>query len=145
MNAIFGSKPPAWFWVVAVLALAWEIMGVGSFVMHVRMTPEEIAALPQGQAALMQATPPWVYGFFALATVGGLLGAIGLLMRRLWARPLLIASLVGIIVQFGWTFAIGKAHELIGPSAAYFPIGIFLIGVFLVWFAGHSAKRGWLR
>lgn len=145
MNDTTGTKPPTWFWIVAVLALLWEVMGVGSYLYHVSLSPEAIAALPAGQSALMTMTPAWVNGAFAIATFAGLLGALGLLMRRRWASPLLILSLVAVVIQFGWVFGVAKAHELIGPSAAIFPAFIILVAIVLVWFAGVAAKRGWLR
>ena len=140
-----ASGVPSWFWIVSVLALLWELMGVGSYLYHVTLSPEAIAALPEGQAELMRITPAWVNGAFAVATFGGLLGAVGLLLRRQWARLLFIVSLVAVVVQFGWVFLVGKAHELIGPSSAVFPAFIVAVAAVLVWFAGTSIRRGWLR
>lgn len=145
MNQYSPLRPPMWFWIVAIAGLLWELMGVASYLYHVTLTPEAIAALPAGQAALMRMTPPWVNAAFAIATWGGLAGALGLVLRRRWARPLLILSLVAIVIQFGWVFLIAKSHELIGPSSAIFPAVIILIAIVLVWFAGLAIKRGWLR
>ncbi len=138
-------KLPAWFWIVAGVALLWELMGVGSYLYHVTLSDAALAALPEGQRQLMEATPPWVFGAFAIAVFSGLLGAIGLLLRRKWATPPFVLSLIAVVIQFGWTFAIGKAHELIGPSAAIFPAFIVAMAVLLAWFSAHVAKRGWLR
>lgn len=145
MTDAIETKPPTWYWVVAILALLWEAMGVASYLYHVSLTAADIDALPGGQAALMRMTPAWVNGAFAVATWGGLLGALGLLLRRRWARALLIVSLIAIVVQFGWVFAVAKAHVLIGSSSIIFPAVIFLIGIVLVWFAGVATRRGWLR
>ena len=145
MNDSVTNPVPGWFWAVAILLLLWGCMGVASYLYHVTLSPEAIAALPAGQAALMNATPPWVNGAFAIATFGGLLGALGLLLRRRWARPLFIVSLVAVVIQFGWIFLVGKAHELAGPSSAIFPAFIILVAIVQVWFAGLAIKRGWLR
>src|ERR1700741_3009572 len=106
MSENAAIKLPAWFWAVAILALLWELMGVGSYLYHVTMSAEDIAALPDGQRQLMEATPPWVMGAFATAVFSGLLGAVGLVMRRSWAKPLMILSLVAAVVQFGWVFGV---------------------------------------
>lgn len=145
MNDDLQSKVPGWFWVVAALALLWEAAGVASYLYHVSLTPRDIAALDEGQATLMRGTPAWIFGAFAIATWGGLLGALALLLRRRWARALFVISLVAALIQFGWTFLIGKAHELIGPSAAIFPAFIILMAIALVWFATMAARRGLLR
>jgi hypothetical protein len=145
MDETAEIKPPSWYRPAAIVAVLWELMGVASYLYHVSLSPEAIAALPPGQATLMTITPAWVNGAFAIATFGGLLGALGLVLRRRWARALLIVSLIAVIIQFGWTFAVGKAHELIGPSAAGFPAFIILVAILLVWFAGVATRRGWLR
>jgi hypothetical protein len=145
MNDFSAMKPPTWFWAVAILGLIWEILGFGSYLYHVTLTPEAIQALPEGQRRLMEMTPPWVNGAFAIATVGGLLGALGLVLRRRWAKPLLLLSVLAIVVQFGWVFLGAKAHELIGPSSAIAPAFILAFGLLLSWFAGLATRRGWLR
>ncbi|MCJ8159538.1 hypothetical protein [Sphingomonas sp. LaA6.9] len=145
MSENTGYKAPIWFWVVAVLGLLWELMGVGSYLYHVTLSPEGLAALPQGQRDLMNATPVWVTAAFAIAVFSGLAGGLGLVLRRRWARPLLVLSVVAAILQFGWVFLVFRAHETLGPSSAAFPAFIIVMGVFLAWFAGHATKRGWLR
>ena len=145
MATVAETRVPTWFWAVSALAVLWELMGVGSYLYHVTLSPEAIAALPEGQATLMRMTPSWVNGAFAVATWGGLAGAVGLLLRRRWARLLFVISLVAVVVQFGWVFLVAKAHALIGASAAIFPAFIILVAVALVWFAGTAIKRGWLR
>lgn len=140
-----GVKLPGWFWVVAVLALLWELMGVGSYLYHVTLSEADIAALPEGQRRLMAIIPPWILGAFAIAVFSGLLGAIALLARRRWARPLFVLSLIAVVVQFGWEFAVAKAHELLGASSAIFPAIIIVVAALLVWFSGLAIKRGWLR
>jgi len=143
MNEV--AKLPKWYWVASVLALLWTAMGVASYLYHVTLSPDGIAALPAGQAKLMNMTPAWVNGAFAIATWGGLLGAIGLLLRRRWARGLFVLSLIALLIQFGWVFLVARSHELIGPSSALFPAIIAALGIILIWFASDAAKRGWLR
>lgn len=145
MNDTVETRVPVWFWIIAVLALLWELGGVIAYMMQVTMTADQLAALPEGQRHLYSITPGWITAIFAVAVWGGLTAAIGLLMRRRWAQSLFIVSLVAAIVQFGWVFAIGRAHEVIGPSAIPLPATIIVIGIILVVFANWAAKRGWLR
>jgi ABC-type xylose transport system permease subunit len=139
-----GMKVPTWFWIVAGLALAWEIMGVMAYLSQVTMTEAEVATYPPAQRALFAATPPWVFGAFAVSVFGGLIGAVGLLLRRAWAQPLFVVSLVGAVLQFGWVFFIARAHETIGPSAVPFPLTIIAVGIALVWFSRWAVRRRWL-
>ena len=75
----------------------------------------------------------------------GLAGAVSLLLKRRWAASLFILSLAAAVVQFGWLFTAGRAAELLGPSAAIFPVAIIFVGVALVWLARRADRNGWLR
>lgn len=140
-----SEKVPAWFWIVSGLALLWEAMGCYAYLTQVSMGPEQLAALPAGQRQLFTAMPIWVAAAYGIATWGGLLGAIALLMRRGWAWALFIASLVAVLVQFGWSFLIADAATLVGPSAYPLPIAIIAIAALLVWFSSMSSRHGWIR
>lgn len=136
---------PGWFWIVSVLALLWELIGIAAYLKQVTQTAAEVAALPPAQQALLSATPPWVTGAFAIAVFSGGLAATAMLLRRKWCRLFYTISLIAAIAQFGWVFGVAKAHETIGQSAIYLPATVIAIGLLLVWLAGFAIKRGWLR
>ncbi|SNS54207.1 hypothetical protein SAMN06295912_108162 [Sphingomonas laterariae] len=144
MAALDAVKPPIWFWIVALLALAWEVMGCFAYVSQVGMSAADIAKLPADQQEIWQMMPGWVTGAYAVAVWIGLLGAIALVARKSWARPLFIVSVVAAIAQFGWTFLATPILKTMGASAALFPAVIILIGLLLVGYAGHATRRGWL-
>ena len=73
---------PAWFWVVGVAALLFELLGCFFYFVEVRMSAADIAALPLDQAAMLAARPSWYYAAFGIAVWVGLAGAILLLLRR---------------------------------------------------------------
>lgn len=140
------SKPPTWFWVVAILALLWACAGCASYLMQVSMTEADIAALPAAEAQTWREMPSWLSGVFALAVWIGLTGAIALVLRRRIARSLYIVSLIAVFVQFGWIFAnTGILDRMSFGQAAGFPIVIAVAGAALVWFSGYAIQRGWLR
>jgi hypothetical protein len=145
MATVQGERVPAWFWIVAGLALLWEAMGCYAYVTQVSMSADQLAAMPEGQRQMWETMPVWVVAAYAVAVWVGLLGAIALLMRRQWARPLFIVSLIAVLIQFGWSFLIAGAAEKIGPSAYGLPAAIIVIGIALVWFSGMAARRGWLK
>jgi len=136
---------PGWFWIVSVLALLWELVGIAAYLKQVTQTAAEVAALPPAQQALLSATPPWVTGAFAIAVFSGGLAATAMLLRRKWCRLFYVVSVVAAIAQFGWVFGVAKAHETIGQSAIYLPATVIAIGLLLVWLAGIAIKKGWLR
>ena len=93
MNGIDGVRPPTWFWIVAVLGLAWEGFGVFQYLTHVGVFPSSME-MSEAERSLMESSPTWVTGLFAIGVFAGALGVIGLLLRKSWARPLLYVSMV---------------------------------------------------
>lgn len=140
-----ATKVPLSFWLVVALALLWNLFGLFSFYSHFTATPAVIASWPEAQQQVAAATPRWIYAAFALATIGGVLGSLGLLLRKRWAVPVLLLSLLGIVVQFGSVYALTPAWALSGIGGAILPLCIALFGLFLWWYAGKAAARGWLR
>lgn len=145
MATVHEERVPAWFWVVAVLAVLWEAMGCYAYVAQVTMSASQIAALPPAQQDLMAHVPIWATAAFAIATWGGLLGAIGLLLRRSWARTLFMISLAAVLVQWAWWLLIARAADVMGPSAYVMPVCVIVVGALLVWFSGFAVRRGLLR
>lgn len=143
MNDVIGASPPGWFRVVAVLALLWNLVGVWTYLSKVGVAPPMMEMTPQ-EAALAASMPIWATAAFAIAVFGGLLGSIGLLLGKAWARLLLILSLLGMLGQFGWWLLMSGAMEQMGASSAAMPAVVVLIGILLLWLANTGVKKGWL-
>ncbi|RKN81023.1 hypothetical protein [Ulvibacterium marinum] len=144
MTAKSMEKPPVWFWIVSIVALLWNLMGVLAYLQQAFMTEEALAALSEPERLLLETRPAWATAAFALAVWGGLLGCVALLLRKKWARPVLIISLIGILVQMIHSFFISKNLEVYGPGEISMPILIILIGVGLVFFARIATRKLWL-
>lgn len=140
-----SAAAPKWFYALAVVALLWNLMGVAAYVGQMTMSDEVMAALSEAERALYETQPAWAVGAFALAVFGGALGSLLLLLRRRLAEPVLIASLVGIVVQFVYNFFIAKTMAIYGPGAVIMPVMVIAIGVALVLLARHARAAGWLR
>lgn len=135
---------PTWFKVVAVVALLWNLLGCFAFVSDLRLTPEDLATLPEAQQALYAARPGWALAATAVAVFGGALGAIGLLLRRKWAFPLFVLSLLGIIVQDFGLFVLADGATLAGPVAVVMQAVVLAVGIGLVVLSRKGIARGWL-
>lgn len=144
MNAT-AVKRPAWFWIVAVLALLWNLSGLAMAWMQYSMTPDQLAQLPEAQRTVHEAMPGWLWAVDFVAVVAGTLGAIGLLMGKRLALPVFWLSLVAVVVLFGYCLFPGRMIELLGAAQALpMPILVTAIALFLVWFARKAIARGWL-
>lgn len=136
---------PTSFRIIAIIALAWNLTGVTMFLLQLKMTPEQLAALPEEQQVLYAAMPSWLSIFYGLGVFGGVLGALGLLLRRRWAIAPFAISLAAVIVQMAAIYALTPAWEVSGASGL--PMTLLIVGIaaFLLWYARHASRRGWLR
>lgn len=139
------TKPPAWFWIVAIVLLLWGAMGVATFYLSLQMSPAALAAMTEYDRQLYTERATWFIVTYGVAVWGALIGTLLLLLRRAWARPVYILSLIAVVVMFGWMFLATDIIAVKGVLVATgFPILIAVIGAFQIWFAGLAQRRGWI-
>ena len=140
------SKIPTWFWVVAVFFLLWNIMGVFSFLAHTFISNEALAELSSNERELYSDYPLWTTIVFAIAVSFGMIGAIGLILRKKWSKVAFIISLFAIIPQMIHTIFYTKSIEVYGTvEAVTMPALVVVFGLFLVWFSTLGIKKHWLK
>lgn len=136
------STPPTWYRVGSWMLFAWMLMGILSFLNSESMSAEALAALPQEMQDLMAATPLWLRVIYGVATVSGLVGALGLVLRKSWSIAALTVSLVAVLIQMSyWLFGM-RALAILGSGAAGMPSVVIILGGFAVYFAVVSRQRG---
>lgn len=146
MAHMFRTRPPAWFWVVAIALLAWEAMGIWSWWQHWRYGAAAMGQTPTDyDIRYYAALPGWYVWLYGAAVWLGLAGGILLLMRRAAARPVAIAALIATLLMFGYVFLATDLIRAKGVWTTYFPLAIVAIGFGTVWFIGRARRRGWLR
>jgi hypothetical protein len=137
------TRPPLWFWIVVALLILWGLSGLVGFYMGVSEAAR--AQMSAYDRSLYENAPGWYLPVYGVAVWAGLIGSALLAFRRLVARLFYIASLVAVLVMFGYTFAATDLIAVKGVATAVtFPIVIALIGAFEIWLAGHSERRGWI-
>jgi len=136
-----GNKPSTVFWVVSVIALVWNILGVGAYLGQTFMNEEALAELPQADQDFYANMPAWVTAAFAIAVWFGLLASIGLLMRKKWAVSLFMLSLLGVLAQAFYNFFLQDYVALSG-SRMIMPIVVILVSAFLVWYSKDAKAKG---
>jgi hypothetical protein len=135
-------KVPTWFWVVAVIALLWNLLGCMAYVMEVTKTEEAIAALPAAEQALYAEIPAWATAAFALAVFGGALGCVALLLRKSWAVPLFVVSLIALCIQMYHSLFMIDSIAVYGPGSAAMPAMVILIAIALLVASRRWSTRG---
>ncbi|MEZ0470805.1 hypothetical protein [Luteimonas salinilitoris] len=144
MGTTVATAPTKGYWAIAVIALLWNLLGVVMFVVQANMTPEMLAALPPEQRQLIEGTPAWIDAAFAVAVFGGVLGALGLLLRKRWARVLFVVSMLALLVQICGSLALTPAWRVHGPAVLAMPVLLLAIAGFLVWYSRKAVARGWI-
>lgn len=136
------TQPPKWYLPVTILALLWNLMGCAAYVMDMMMSPEAIAALPEAQRAMYEARPAWAVAAYATAVWAGAAGSLGLVLKKTWAMPLLLASLVALVIQdiglFGMSGAAADSTAIVLQSM------VMLIAIGLVLLGRKAASHGWI-
>lgn len=138
-----STKPTTAFWIIAVLALAWNIMGVLAYLGQAYMSDADFAALSEGDQLYHTNVPAWVTAAFAIAVFSAALGCVGMLLRKKWANMLFLLSLIAVIVQFVYNFFIQEFTSIEGTDMIW-SLVIILIALFLVWYSKKSTAQGWL-
>lgn len=138
MTTTSTNKPPIWFWILSIIALVWNGMGVNLYLQQAFKTESYQTMYSEEQLEIAANVPAWVTAAFAIAVFAGALGAIGLLLRKSWAVKLWLLSLIAVIVQMGYILING--HE----SSMLMTILIIVFALLFVWFSRMSQSKGWL-
>lgn len=146
MAPTFARTPPPWFRIVAVLFLLWGVAGIFAFYSQVTMGPAALAALDDDDRRFYASLPVWFNWIYGIATWGGVLGSVALLLGRRWAAGLYAASLLAVAIQFGWVFTFTDLVAVKGAAATVpFPLVIFAVALWQLAVARQGIARGWLR
>ncbi len=145
MNMVHQAKAPIWFWIVGVIALLWNGIGVLAYLQQVMMSAEQFAALPEVQRDLLSTQPVWVTAAFAIAVFAGFVASICWLLRKRIAVRLFLVSLLAVIVQFSSYFIIDGYREYMAGQGWLMPALIVLFAIAFLLIAWQAEKKGLLR
>jgi hypothetical protein len=140
------TRPPLWFWIVTGALALWEVMGCFACITQIRLGAAAMGPVDDWSLKYYAALPVWYNGVYAIATFGGLLGAVALLLRDRRAALVFQISLAAVVVMFGYAFV---ATDLIAhkglATVLPFPLVIAAIGALAIGFARFADGKGWLR
>jgi hypothetical protein len=126
-----SDTTPRWLRVVGAIAVAWNAIGVLSYLHHV--------GLVTGPQPVPVGMPPWVTAAYAIGVFGAVTGSLGLLLARRWALPTLVISLAGLVIDWAWILTYDDGGSV--------PLGLTVLAVAmgLVAIASLASRRQWLR
>lgn len=136
-----STKPNTLFWIVSVIALIWNVMGVMAYLGQVYMDEATLQDMPVEDQAYYANVPAWVTAAFAIAVFSGTLGSIAMLLRKKASNPLFVISLIAVLAQSVYTFFIQQDIDLAGTRMIW-PTLIIAISFFLVYFSRDGVNKG---
>jgi hypothetical protein len=146
-----AARALVWFWAISAALLLWGLGGASIYVAYFVETPEqfaqgaESAAHEQAYAEYVSDIPPWAIGLGIGAAAARLLGAVALLLRRAWALPLYVTSLLLFAGVLFRAFVLADAATAMSaPHIATEGVFLFL-SLFAVWFAYANRANGILK
>ena len=143
MKQAIKSAVPVWFWVIAAVALLWNLLGCTFFGVEIFAQEAAIASMTQAQKEWARSIPRWIYFFYGAAVTTGVAGSIGLFLRKSWTIAMFAVCLVAVIVQMFYTMIIGGGLQAMGPSGLVMPSLVVGIAAALLWFSWFARSRGW--
>jgi hypothetical protein len=128
------SKPSISFWIISVIALLWNLMGVSQYIQQAYNTDSFRAMYTAEQLELMDATPAWSSATF---------GCLSLLLRKKWAYSLFLVSFIAIIIQNIDGFMRYKVSDF-DLFALSMTIMVPLFALFLIWYSKKAIHKNWI-
>jgi hypothetical protein len=146
MSDVINGKPPTSFWIIAGVALVWNLIGIMLYYMQVSATPDALrAAYGEAGAAYLESIPTWATSAHAIAVTTGVLGCLFLLMRKAWAIPLFIISLASILAQDTYSFVLSDGAALFGMPAIVIAAIVLLVAIGLVAYSRGAKTKHWIE
>ncbi|UOX32333.1 hypothetical protein LXD69_09745 [Flavobacterium sediminilitoris] len=138
------TKPSKSFWIISILALIWNLMGVNQYLQQAYNTESFKAMYNEEQLQAITNTPSWAIAAFAVAVFSAVLGCISLLLRKKWAQFFFGLSLLGVIIQMYHNLFVIKSIAVYGPGAMFMTILILIVALFLYWYSKFVQKKNWV-
>lgn len=138
------SQAPKWFLPVAIVALLWNLMGCAAYLSDAMLTAADVAKMSEAEKTMYAARPAWAVAATAVGVWFGALGCLALILRKSWAVPVLLLSLLGVIAQDVWLFLLAPKTDLINGTVYGLQGLVLLISIGLASLARSAKASGWL-
>jgi len=138
----FAARAPRHLWIVGVLAVLWNAIGAFDYSATQLRLESYMGQFPPEQLEYFYGFPSWAVAAWAIAVWGSLVGSLGLLLRKAWAVWLFGAAIVGMSITTVYNFVLSDGIAIMGTGAAIFSAVIWVIALFLFFYARAMAERG---
>lgn len=145
--AVATPRPPWHLWLVGVVALLFNAIGVFDFMMSMTQGARYMASagMTPAQIAHYQQMPLWMTVVWAVGVWGALLGAMLLLARWKLAFPFFAVSLAAFLLSLLYTYVLTNGGAIMGGGMAIMSAVIAVLLLVFTGYAGAMARRDVLR
>ena len=139
-----SKRPNTLFWIVGIIALLWNAMGVNAYIQQAYQTQSYLETTPKAMQDIAANSPAWVTAIFAIAVFVSTLASILLLFRKNLSKLLFLVGLLAVIIQtINATFTEGMFDAMDTFNLSMF-IVIPLVSFFLYFYSKSAGNKGWL-
>lgn len=141
------ARAPWHLWVVGVIAVLFNAIGVLDFVMSRAQGPDYMvkAGMTPAQIAHYLEMPGWMTIVWAVGVFGAFIASLLLLLRNALALPVFVISLAAFLVSLVYTYVLTDGGAIMGRSSAIASAIIAALLVFFSWYSRLVAARNVLR
>lgn len=139
-----ASKPPIWFWIVSVIALIWNSMGVHGYISQAYKTDAFTKTYTTEQIEAITNLPSWYTALFAIAVFTGVLGSLLLLLKKKFAALLLLVSFLAATIQMVYFLFIADLKGVDFSANKIMAYMIIVFALFLVWMSRKAVSKNWI-
>ena len=134
------NKPSKIYWFIVVLGLLGSFGGAYDYWMTATENAEYMARIPADTLAYYESLPIWLMWPWAIAIWGTLLGWVFMLLKRKWAVPTFLVSLISLIVTMIY-FGVSGGYPIMGAMGSVLLIVVLAIAMILVLLNGRGEHR----
>jgi len=145
MQKSVASRTPASFWIVSVLALAWNSFGSVDFVLTNMRDQAYLSKFPVEIIDWLDEMPLWALAVWTIGVWGAVAGSLLLLLRSRFAVLAFAASLAGLALSTLYQVMGGVPPSMRTPETFVTTGMIWAGALFFVWYAVRSRRSGILR
>jgi len=135
------TKTPIHLWIVAILAVLWNAVGAFDYVATQYRIESYMGQFTPEQLEYFYGFPVWMDAAWAIAIWASVLGSLSLLLRKAWAVWLFGISILGLATSSVYSFILSDGMAVMGSEGATFTAVIWVIALFLYFYAKAMAAR----
>ena len=135
------TKTPIHLWIVGILAVLWNSVGAFDYIATQYQIESYMSQFTPEQLEYFYGFPVWMDAAWAIAIWASVLGSLSLLVRKAWAVWLFGISILGMAGSTLYNFVLTDGMAVMGSGGAIFTAVIWVIALFLFFYAKAMAAR----